>query len=143
VGLSASGRSLFVVAALEEARRIGAKTVAVSTTPNARIAEIADVAIAPVVGPEVITGSTRMKAGTAEKLVLNMISTASMIRIGKVYSNLMIDLKPASEKLRSRARRILKILTGIDSKAADEIFEESGRNLKAALVMIEANTRQP
>ena len=140
VGLSASGRTPFVVAALEEARRIGAKTVAVSTTPNSKIAGIADVAITPVVGPEVITGSTRMKAGTAEKLVLNMISTASMIRIGKVYSNLMIDLKPVSEKLRSRARRILKILTGIDSKAANEILEKSGRNLKAALVMIEANT---
>ena len=140
MGLSASGRTPFVVAALEEARRIGAKTVAVSTTPNSKIAGIADVAITPVVGPEVITGSTRMKAGTAEKLVLNMISTASMIRMGKVYSNLMIDLKPVSEKLRSRARRILKILTGIDSKAANEIFEQSERNLKAALVMIEANT---
>ena len=142
VGLSASGRTPFVVAALEETRRIGAKTVAVSTTPNSKIAEIADVTITPVVGPEVITGSTRMKAGTAEKLVLNMISTASMIRIGKVYSNLMVDLKPVSEKLRSRARRILKILTGIDSKAANEILEKAGRNLKAALVMIEANTNR-
>jgi len=81
-----------------------------------------------------------MKAGTAEKLVLNMISTASMIRIGKVYSNLMIDLKPVSEKLRSRARRILKILTGVDSRKANEMFERSGRDLKTALLMIEADT---
>ncbi len=140
IGLSASGNTLFVVGALEEAKRIGAKTVAVSTNPESTIARIADVAVTPIVGPEAIAGSTRMKAGTAEKLVLNMISTASMIRMGKVYSNLMIDLKPASRKLRSRARRILKVLTGIDSKTAHEVFQESGHNLKAALVMIEAKT---
>lgn len=140
IGLSTSGRTPFVIAALLEAKRIGAKTVAISTTPNSKIGEIADVAITPIVGPEVITGSTRMKAGTAEKMVLNMISTTSMIKIGKVYSNLMIDLDPVSEKLRSRARRILKILTGVDSKTAYEIFERSGRDLKTALVMIEANT---
>ena len=140
IGLSASGGTQFVLAALEEAERIGAKTVALSTTPNSKIGRIADVAITPLVGPEVIAGSTRMKAGTAEKLVLNMISTASMIRIGKVYSNLMIDLKPVSEKLRSRARRILKILTGVDSRTANEMFERSGRDLKTALLMIEADT---
>jgi len=138
--LSASGGTQFVLAALEEAERIGAKTVAISTTPNSKIGRIADVAITPLVGPEVIAGSTRMKAGTAEKLVLNMISTASMIRIGKVYSNLMIDLKPVSEKIRSRARRILKILTGVDSRTANEMFERSGRDLKTALLMVEADT---
>jgi N-acetylmuramic acid 6-phosphate etherase len=140
IGLSASGGTQFVLAALEEAERIGAKTVAISTTPNSKIGRIADVAITPLVGPEVIAGSTRMKAGTAEKLVLNMISTTSMIRIGKVYSNLMIDLKPVSEKLRSRARRILKVLTGVDSRTANEMFERSGRDLKTALLMIEADT---
>jgi len=140
IGLSASGGTPFVLATLEEARRIGAKTVAISTTPNSKIARIADVAITPLVGPEVIAGSTRMKAGTAEKLVLNMISTASMIRIGKVYSNLMIDLKPVSEKLRSRARRILKVLTGVDSRKAHEAFERSGHDLKTALLMIKADT---
>jgi len=139
VGLSASGRTPFVVAALLEAKKRGAKTVAVSTTPNSKIGEIADVAISPLVGPEVITGSTRMKAGTAEKLVLNMISTTSMVKIGKVYSNLMIDLKPVSEKLRSRARRIIKVLTGVDSKAAYDTFIRAGCNLKIALVMIEAD----
>lgn len=140
IGLSASGRTPFVMAALLKAKGMGTKTVAISTTPNSRIAKIADVVITPLVGPEVITGSTRMKAGTAEKLILNMISTASMIKIGKVYSNLMIDLKPLSEKLMSRARRTLKILTGIDSKTAYQVFEQAGRNLKTALVMIKAKT---
>ena len=139
VGLSASGRTPFVVAALLEAKKRGAKTVAVSTTPNSKIGEIADVVISPLVGPEVITGSTRMKAGTAEKLVLNMISTTSMVKIGKVYSNLMIDLNPVNEKLRSRARRIIKVLTGVDSKAAYDTFIRAGCNLKIALVMIEAD----
>jgi len=139
IGLSTSGRTPFVIAALLEAKRRGAKTIAISTTPNSKIGEIADVSISPIVGPEVITGSTRMKAGTAEKLVLNMISTTSMVKIGKVYSNLMIDLKPVSEKLRSRARRIIKVLTGVDSNAANDALIRSGGNLKAALVMIEAD----
>ena len=139
IGLSTSGRTPFVVAALLEAKRRGAKTVAISTTPNSKIGKIADIAITPLVGPEVIAGSTRMKAGTAEKLVLNMISTTSMIKVGKVYSNLMIDLKPVSEKLRSRARRILKVLTGVDTKTAHEVFMKAGCNLKVALVMIEAD----
>lgn len=140
LGLSASGRTPFTLAAMREARRLGAKLIAVTVTPNSEISKIADVAITPEVGPEVIAGSTRMKAGTAEKLILNMISTAAMIKMGKVYSNLMIDLKPLNEKLRSRARRIIQALTGVDGRTAYEAFEESGRDLKTALVMIEAKT---
>jgi len=142
IGLSTSGRTPFVMAALLEAKKVGAKTIAISTTPHSKIRRIADVAITPLVGPEVIAGSTRMKAGTAEKLILNMISTTAMIKIGKVYSNLMIDLKPVSEKLESRARRILKTLTGVDSKTAYDIFKQAGRNLKTALVMIKADTNR-
>jgi len=138
VGLSASGRTPFVVGALLEAKRRNAKTVAVSSAPESKISEITDVVITPIVGPEVISGSTRMKAGTAEKLVLNMISTASMISIGKVYSNLMIDLRPTNEKLISRARRIIRMIEGVNGRTANEAFERSGRDLKTALVMIEA-----
>lgn len=140
IGLSASGRAPFVAEALREARRRGAATAAIATTAGSRIAQVAERTITLAVGPEVVTGSTRMKAGTAEKLVLNMISTASMTKIGKVYSNLMIDLQPWSEKLRSRARRILRVLTGIDSRRAQEVFEAAGRDLKTALVMTEADT---
>lgn len=140
LGLSESGRTPFTLAAMREARRLGAKLIAVTVNPDSEICRIADVAITPDVGPEVIAGSTRMKAGTAEKLILNMISTAAMIKMGKLYSNLMIDLKPLNEKLRSRARRILQTLTGVDRKTAYEVFEESGRDLKTAIVMIEAKT---
>jgi N-acetylmuramic acid 6-phosphate etherase len=138
IGLSASGRTPFTLAALLEAKRRGARTIAVSVTPNPEIGRLSDILINPIVGPEVIAGSTRMKAGTAEKLVLNMISTAAMIRLGKVYSNLMVELKPGSEKLRARARRIIRILTGVDCETAREVFERSGRDLKTSLVMIEA-----
>ncbi|MEM2930423.1 MAG: N-acetylmuramic acid 6-phosphate etherase [Thermoproteota archaeon] len=135
VGLSASGGAPYVIGALKEARRRGAETIAVATVPNPRIGSYASIVITPIVGPEAIAGSTRMKAGTAEKMVLNMISTVSMVRIGKVYKNLMIDIKPLSVKLRSRARRLLRFFTGISSEEAEEIYRRSGYDLKVALVM--------
>ena len=137
IGMSASGRTPFVIAALDFAKTIGCKTVGISTNPNPKMKEHVDVMIAPAVGPEVITGSTRMKSGTAQKLVLNMISTTAMIGIGKVYQNLMVDLRPWSSKLRERSKRIIMELTGVDYQRADNAFEASGRDLKVALVMVE------
>ncbi len=135
IGLSASGRAPYVMGALKEARQRGAETIAVATVPNPRVGQYANIVITPIVGPEVIAGSTRMKAGTAEKMVLNMISTVSMLIIGKVYTNLMIDIKPLSVKLRSRARRLLRFFAGISSEEAEEIYRRSGYDLKVALVM--------
>lgn len=135
IGLSASGRAPYVAGALKEARRRGAGTIVVATVPNPRIGQYADIVITPIVGPEAIAGSTRMKAGTAEKMVLNMISTVSMVRIGKVYTNLMIDIKPLSVKLRSRARRLLRFFSGVSSEEAEEIYRRSKYDLKVALVM--------
>ncbi|MEM2050094.1 MAG: N-acetylmuramic acid 6-phosphate etherase [Thermoproteota archaeon] len=135
IGLSASGRAPYVIGALKEARRRGAETIAVATVLNPRIGKYASIVITPIVGPEVIAGSTRMKAGTAEKMVLNMISTVSMVRIGKVYTNLMIDIKPLSVKLRSRARRLLRFFAGVSSEEAEEIYRRSKYDLKVALVM--------
>lgn len=137
VGLSASGRTPFVIGALDFAKAIGCKTVAISTNPKPKMRDHADVTIAPAVGPEVLTGSTRMKSGTAQKLVLNMITTTAMIGIGKAYQNLMVDMRPWSSKLRERSKRIIMELTGVDYKKADAAFEEAGRDLKSALVMVE------
>lgn len=137
VGISASGRTPFVIGALDFAKAIGCKTVGISTNPRPKIRDHVDVMIAPAVGPEVIAGSTRMKSGTAQKLVLNMITTTAMIGIGKVYQNLMVDLRPWSRKLRERSKRIIMELTGVDYQRADDAFEASGRDLKAALVMVE------
>ncbi len=137
VGLSASGRTPFVIGALDFARAIGCKTVAISTNPKPKMKDHADVTIAPAVGPEVVTGSTRMKSGTAQKLVLNMITTTAMIGIGKAYQNLMVDMRPWSSKLRERSKRIIMELTGVDYQKANAVFEESGRDLKSALVMVE------
>lgn len=142
VGLSASGRAPYVIGALKEARRNGAKTIAVAAVPNPKIGSYASIVITPIVGPEVIAGSTRMKAGTAEKMVLNMISTVSMVRIGKVYTNLMIDIKPLSVKLRSRARRLLRFFAGISSEEAEETYRRSGYDLKTALVMALAHVER-
>jgi N-acetylmuramic acid 6-phosphate etherase len=138
VGLSASGRTPYVVAALKEARKMGAKTMSVTCNPNSEMARMVDIAITPVVGPEVVTGSTRMKAGTAQKLVLNMLSTATMIKLGKVRENFTVDLKPVNEKLRERAKRIVMALTGVDYETADKAFEEAQRDAKTAIVMIKA-----
>lgn len=138
VGISASGSAAYVAGALQEAKKLGAATVAISNSPNARIAEIADIAIIPIVGPEAIMGSTRMKAGTSQKMVLNMLSTATMVKLGKTYRNLMVDMIPSNQKLRDRAVRILMKATNLPREKAEEALSLSG-NTKTALVMLLAN----
>lgn len=135
VGISASGRTPFVIGALVAAREAGAFTVAVACNENSRSGAIADVAIEVVVGPEVVAGSTRLKAGTAQKLVVNMLSTIAMIRLGKTYGNLMVDVHTGSEKLRDRARRIIGVVTGLDYDEADRLLRRARWNVKAAIVM--------
>lgn len=136
VGIAASGRTPYVLGALEEARRRGATTVGLVCNPDAELDRWADMVIAPVVGPEVLMGSTRMKAGTAQKLVLNMISTTAMIRSGKVYSNLMVDLQASNEKLKVRALRIIHLATGCSRAQAEEAFRATGGRVKPAIVML-------
>jgi N-acetylmuramic acid 6-phosphate etherase len=135
VGLAASRRTPFVVAALAEAAKRGAKTALVTCTPRAEVTLPVDVAICPVVGPEAIMGSTRMKAGTAQKLVLNMISTATMVRLGKIYENMMVDLMATSQKLVERGRRTLMTVTGLEYEAACTRLDEAGGSVKVAIVM--------
>lgn len=137
VGIAASGRTPYVIGALKEAARIGARPMALVCNPNSPMEAVAEVTICPVVGPEVLMGSTRMKAGTAQKMVLNMLSTVSMIKSGKVYGNLMVDLAPTNEKLVARAQRIIQLATGCDAATAEEVLEASGRRVKVAIVMIE------
>lgn len=135
VGLAASGRTPYVIGGLEYAKSLGAKTVAVSCVRNAKISELADAPIEVVVGAEAVTGSTRMKAGTAQKMVLNMISTTTMVKIGKVYQNLMVDVATTNEKLRVRALNIVSEATGIDKENSKKLLEESGYDVKVAIVM--------
>ena len=140
VGIAASGRTPYVMGALREAHKIGAKTIALSCNPTSPMALIADIAISPVVGPEVIMGSTRLKAGTAQKMVLNMLSTASMIQLGKVFSNLMVDVQPTNAKLVERAKLIVVLATDCTSEvAADALAKCEGRP-KPAIIMILAQT---
>ena len=138
-GIAASRRTPYVVGAIEKAKEIGAKTLYVTCTPRSEMILDVDVAICPVVGPEVIMGSTRMKAGTAEKLVLNMLTTASMIRMGKVYGNMMVDLQMTSKKLEERSKRTVMIVTGVDYETAQEYLIKAGGHVKTALVMILRN----
>lgn len=133
VGIAASRRTPYVLGALAEARRRGAGTALIRC--NDGPAPDVDVVVTVVPGPEAIAGSTRMKAGTAQKMTLNMITTAAMIRTGKVYENLMVDLRPNSEKLIERGKRIVMILAGLDYEAAESVYERSGRNVKVAVVM--------
>ena len=135
VGLAASGRTPYVIGGLEYAESLGAKTVAVSCVKNAKISALADAPIEVVVGAEAVTGSTRMKAGTAQKMVLNMISTTTMVKIGKVYQNLMVDVATTNEKLRVRALNIVSESTGIDKENSRRLLEESGYDVKVAIVM--------
>ena len=135
VGISASGSAAYVAGALQEARKVGAATIAISNSPHSRIVEAADIAILPIVGPEAIMGSTRMKAGTSQKMVLNMLSTATMIRLGKTYQNLMVDMIPSNQKLRDRSVRILMKATNLPREKAEEALTLSG-NTKTALVML-------
>ena len=134
-GIAASGRTPYVIGALEYAKSIKAKTIAISCSPGAPILDMAQIGIGVDVGPEVIAGSTRMKAGTAQKMILNMLSTASMIKLGKVYGNLMVDLKVTNQKLADRAGRLVMQLTGLDERAAKRLLSQANSEVKTAVVM--------
>jgi N-acetylmuramic acid 6-phosphate etherase len=135
VGIAASGTTPYVIGALTEARQRGAFTASLTCNRGAAISALADVAIEVEVGPEIVTGSTRLKAGTAQKLVLNMLSTASMIQSGKVYGNLMVDLTASNAKLRRRAVRIVRSVSGVDEQTASRLLEQTGYKAKPAIVM--------
>jgi len=136
VGLAASGTTPYVLAAIAYAKRHGALTIAVTANRKSPLAKAAKIAITPDVGPEVLTGSTRLKAGTAQKMVLNMLSTGTMVRLGHAYENLMIDLTKTNRKLRDRARRILMEATGTSMSEAEHALRQSQHNLRVALVML-------
>ncbi|HEJ9097713.1 N-acetylmuramic acid 6-phosphate etherase [Serratia odorifera] len=136
IGLAASGRTPYVIGALRYARQLGCPTAAISCNPDSPIAQEAQVAISPVVGPEALTGSTRMKSGTAQKLVLNMISTGAMVKLGKVYQNLMVDVKATNVKLVDRACRIVTEATGADRSQAEAALTQTGFEVKPAILMI-------
>ena len=135
VGIAASGRTPYVLGAVADARRLGAVTVGICCSPAAELSHAVDFPIAPLVGPEIVAGSTRMKAGTAQKLVLNMLSTATFIRLGYVYGNLMVNVQPKNEKLVNRARRIVARATGVSTERAVELLAESGMSVRTAIVM--------
>jgi N-acetylmuramic acid 6-phosphate etherase len=142
-GIAASSRTPYVISALEYAKKIGAKTIYISCNPKSQIQnrkskiqnQYADVEIRPVVGPEVIAGSTRMKAGTSQKMILNMITTATMIKLGKVYGNLMVDLKIMSKKLEERAKKIIMLTTNSSYKKAEILLKKASNNVKLAIIM--------
>ena len=134
-GIATSGRTPYVLGALEKSKELGAKTIFLSCNKVDETGIYADLIITPIVGPEVVTGSTRMKAGTATKLVLNMVTTTAMIKLGKVYGNLMVDLRAVNNKLVDRACRILNTVTGIELDAAKKLLTEAENNLKVAIVM--------
>ncbi|WP_234494481.1 N-acetylmuramic acid 6-phosphate etherase [Vibrio maritimus] len=136
VGIAASGRTPYVIGALEYTNEVGATSVALSCNPASDIANIANIAISPVVGPEALTGSTRLKSGTAQKLVLNMLTTASMIRLGKSYQNLMVDVKATNAKLVARATRIVMQATECHKEAASKALKETNYDVKLAILMI-------
>lgn len=137
VGITASGNTPYVLGSIEYANSIGAITIGVSCNNNSKLTKVAEIPITPVVGPEVIAGSTRLKSGTAQKMVLNMLTTASMIGIGKVYNNLMVDLNPSNKKLIDRSKRIIMEATGIGAKEAEKYLKLSNNKPKVAIVMIE------
>jgi N-acetylmuramic acid 6-phosphate etherase len=147
VGIAASGRTPYVLGALAYAKKISALTIALTCVPNSPMAAAADIAITPITGPEVLTGSTRLKAGTATKLVLNMLSTGVMINTGAVYGNLMVNLQPTNAKLIDRAQRIIMAATGIDGPDAQSIaadlLKNSGNSVKTAIVMHKLNLDRP
>jgi len=136
VGIAASGRTPYVIGALEYAKSLGSVTVSIASNPNSAMANIVDIAIDTVVGPEVLTGSSRLKSGTAQKLVLNMLSTASMILMGKCYQNLMVDVQASNEKLKARAIRIVMQATDCDKALAEETLKLADQNAKLAIMMI-------
>ena len=136
VGIAASGRTPYVIGALKYAKRLGSVTVSIASNPNSAMANIVDIAIDTVVGPEVLTGSSRLKSGTAQKLVLNMLTTASMILMGKCYQNLMVDVQASNEKLKARAIRIVMQATDCDKALAEETLKQADQNAKLAIMMI-------
>jgi N-acetylmuramic acid 6-phosphate etherase len=135
VGIAASGRTPYVLGAIAAARRMGALTAGISCTPDSELSRAVEFPMEPKPGPEILTGSTRLRAGTATKMVLNMISTGVMIRLGYVYGNLMVNVQPTNRKLEARARRIIEQAAGVSEKRAAELLEESGRSVKTAIVM--------
>jgi N-acetylmuramic acid 6-phosphate etherase len=139
-GIAASRRTPYVIGAVKKAKELGAKTIFITCNPRDEFnIKEADIAICPYVGPEVIMGSTRMKSGTAQKLVLNMLTTASMIRLGKIYENMMIDLQMTNKKLVERSKRIVMTITGVSYEKAADILKKANGHVKTALVMIKAN----
>ena len=136
VGIAASGRTPYVIGALEYAKSLGSVTISIASNPNSAMANIVDIAIDTVVGPEVLTGSSRLKSGTAQKLVLNMLTTASMILMGKCYQNLMVDVQASNEKLKARAIRIVMQATDCDKALAEETLKQADQNAKLAIMMI-------
>lgn len=136
VGIAASGRTPYVIGALEYVKSLGSVTVSIASNPNSAMANIVDIAIDTVVGPEVLTGSSRLKSGTAQKLVLNMLTTASMILMGKCYQNLMVDVQASNEKLKARAIRIVMQATDCDKALAEETLKLADQNAKLAIMMI-------
>lgn len=139
VGIAASGRTPYVLGAVDYAKSIGAKTISLTCSKGSRLNDMCDVAIVPLPGAEVITGSTRLKSGTAQKMILNMLSTATMIKLGKVYGNLMVDVKASNEKLFQRTVSIVKSATGVDDIRAREVLERCDYSAKTAIVMIKCN----
>jgi N-acetylmuramic acid 6-phosphate etherase len=135
VGIAASGRTPYVLGAVDAANQLGALTVGIACSPNSELSRRVRIPIEPLSGPEVITGSTRLKAGTATKLVLNMLSSGVMVRLGYVYSNLMVNVQPTNEKLVDRAQRIIMAVTGAGREHAATLLAESGRNVRTAIVM--------
>ena len=143
IGVSASGITPFVRGALTRGRKAGAKIIFVTCWPGSELQTFVDLLIAPAVGPEIIAGSTRLKAGTATKMVLNMLTTIAMIKWGKTYGNLMVDVRTGSEKLKDRAKRIVGVVTGLDPIEAEALLKRSRWNVKAAIVMQKANLTLP
>ena len=139
VGIAASGRTPYVISGLKYAKEIGAFTVAIASNPQSAMAQVADISIETVVGPEVLTGSSRLKSGTAQKLVLNMLTTASMVLLGKCYQNLMVDVQATNEKLVARATRIIMQATGCERTQAEQTLIQADNNAKLAILMILAN----
>lgn len=135
VGIAASGRTRYVLGAVEAARKMGAVTAGISSNPNSELARTVDIAITPITGPEVVAGSTRMKAGTAQKLVLNMLTTAAFIRMGYVYGNLMVNVQPKNVKLVDRARRIVAQAAAVSPERAAELLSAAGDSVPIAIVM--------
>lgn len=140
VGIAASGRTPYVIGAMKRAKAAGAAVVCICNNANSAMSAYADIAIEPVVGPEAILGSTRLKAGTAQKMVLNMITTAAFIKMGKVYGNLMVDLQATNVKLVNRAKKIIRIATGASDDVVEKAFRLSGGHVKTAIVMIATNS---